>query len=363
MIIITPIIRLVFKIASVIFFILTALCCFGGYISPDVTAVGSVAVLGMPVMVSISALLITIWFFCKGWIISVIGILMLIMCASPIKMWFPLNSPTEPEPDAPTLSVLTWNVLHGRDLEQPNSKNARMLETILALEPDVVCLQELYSFSKNELEKFSQSAVDSLMKIYPYQLGTDGYDLKVLSKYPLRHVNFGTYHQYLLAEYFTVKTPSREIAMANVHLTSYLLTAEQRTILGTGNGKNMIAEKKELSRQIFGKMREVFPERAEAARMILSGMDQFAMPIIICGDFNDVPASWTYRLFLKEGFMDAYTATNFFPTYTYYKNSLYFHLDQICYRGALRPLSVDRIDVRTSDHIPLLAKFQVLSGY
>ncbi|MDE7510540.1 MAG: endonuclease/exonuclease/phosphatase family protein, partial [Muribaculaceae bacterium] len=84
-----------------------------------------------------------------------------------------------------------------------------------------------------------------------------------------------------------------------------------------------------------------------------------SMPTVICGDFNDVPASWTYRLFLKEGFKDAYCATNFFPTYTFYPHGFYFHLDQMLYRGDIRPLGVDRLDIRTSDHLPLLATFEV----
>lgn len=361
MLIISPILRLIFKIATIIFYLLTALCCFGGYISPEIFPLGSVAVIGMPIMLTISAILTIIWLCMGRWIVAAIGVIMFIACATPIKMWFPMNSPTDPEPGAPTLTLLTWNTLHGSDLEQPDYDGSRMMEKILELRPDVVCLQEIFGFNKGALQHFSQQALDSLRAIYPYELGNGTYDLRILSRYPLRHIYFGSLHSIRLAECFTVKTPTREVAIANVHLPSFLLNDDEKGIF---HMSNVNAKKKEtLGLGIIRKMERVFPQRAEAARKVLNGFDELAMPTIVCGDFNDVPASWTYRLFLKEGFQDAYVATNFFPTYTFYPNLMYFHLDQIFYRGALRPLSVERIDIRTSDHLPLLATFQILDGF
>lgn len=362
MIIISPLVRMVLSIASIIFYLLTAFCCFGGYISPDIFPLSSVAVIGMPVMLTLSAIITILWFCFGHWLIGSAGIVMFIACATPIKMWFPMNSPSEPEPEgAPTLSVLTWNILHGDDLEKPNYNGSRTLEKILELKPDVVCLQEIYGFKPNLLRHFSQATMDSLRQIYPYELGDGTYDSRVLSKYPLRHVYFGTINHYTLADCFIVKTPTREIAMANVHLPSFLLDKEEKTVLSVRNIN--AKDKEELGLSILRKMERVFPTRAEAAGKVINGFDGLAMPTIIVGDFNDVPASWTYRLFLKDGFQDAYVATNFFPAFTFWPNHMYFHLDQIFYRGGVRPLSVDKIALRTSDHYGLLATFQILEGY
>lgn len=359
MIVISPAIKMTVKVLSVILYILTALCCFGGVVPPSLFPLGSVAVIGMPVMLTLSAIVALIWLCSGRWIVGGLGVLMFFICLSPLKMWFPMNSKTDPEPGAPTLTVLTWNVLHGSDLEHPDASEARMLEEILKTNADVVCLQEIFGFNDKCLEHFSQATMDSLRKVYPYELGDGTYDLRILSKYPLRHVYFGSVNRANIAEYFTVKTPTREIAMANVHLPSFSLDEDERTIF-TKHGPR---EKEKLGIGIIRKMEYAFPVRAEAAEKILNGMEDLAMPTIICGDFNDVPASWTYRLFLKAGFQDAYVATNFFPTYTFYPNMFYFHLDQIFYRGGVRPLSVERLNIRTSDHMPLLATFQILNGY
>lgn len=362
MIIVSPLIRLILKIATIVFYLLTALCCFGGYISPNIFPLGSIAVIGMPIMLTISAILTVVWLCFRGWITAGIGVIMFIACSTPIKMWFPMNSPSEPEPaDAPTLTILTWNTLHGADLENPKAEGSRMLSKILELKPDVVCLQEIFGFDRTCLQYYSQATMDSLLKIYPYQLGDGTYDLRILSRYPLRHIYFGSLHSVRLAECFTVKTPTREIAIANVHLPSFLLNENEKGLFSVENAN--AKEKEKLGLDIVHKMERVFPERAEAAQKVLNGFEELAMPTIVCGDFNDVPASWVYRLFLKAGFQDAYVATNFWPTYTYYPHKFYFHLDQIFYRGAVRPLSVERLDIRTSDHLPLLATFQILEGF
>ncbi|MDE6330599.1 MAG: endonuclease/exonuclease/phosphatase family protein [Muribaculaceae bacterium] len=362
MFIISPIVRLVLKIATIILYILTAFCCFGGAVSPEIFPLGSMAVIGMPVMLTASAVVTIAWFCFGHWIVGAIGVLMFALCLSPIKMWFPMNSPTEPEPEAPVLTILTWNILHGADLEQPDSKDARTLRKILEVDADVVCLQEIFAFSDRCLSHYSQELVDSLYAKYPYQLGDGTWDLRILSRYPLRHIYFGSLNSFTLSEYFTVKTPTREIAMANVHLPSFALDENEKGIFSvpkTGGAK----EKEKLGLRILHKMEYAFPIRAEAAQKVLTGFEGLAMPTIVCGDFNDVPASWTYRLFLKAGFQDAYVATNFFPTYTFYPHLFYFHLDQIFYRGAVRPLSVERVDMHTSDHLGLVAKFQILQGY
>lgn len=365
MIIISPIFKLVMRIIGIIVSIIvytgTVISCYGGLISPDITPLGSVATIGMPIMVTISAIITVLWFVFGHWIIGSGGVLMFIICLSPIRMWFPMHFAPKPDPDVRKFTVLTWNTLHGDDLEQPDSKNARMLEEILKQDADIVCLQEIFGFEERFLKHYSQATVDSIFEKYPYRLGDGTYDLRILSKYPLEHLYFGSVHKFNLAEYFVVRFPERRIAMANVHLPSFALNENEKNIFSMGELESGgISEKKSLTHEIIGKLKYAIPMRAEAARKVNEGFGKMAMPIIICGDFNDVPASWTYRLFLKAGFKDAYTATNFFPTYTFYPHAFYFHLDQIFYRGSIKPLSVKRLNIRTSDHLPLLAEFEFI---
>lgn len=360
MIIVSPILRIIGIVATYIIYLVTILSCFGGMVPPSLTPWGSVLSIGMPFMVTISAAITILWFCFGHWIVGSAGVLTFIICISPIRMWFPMNGEKKPEREASTFTILTWNILHDRDLEDPGHVGSRTFSKILEIDADVVCLQEIQGFTPKNLHHYDQAILDSLFKKYPYVLGEDTYDLRILSKYPLRHIYFGSVNKYNLAEYFTVKFPEREIAMADIHLPSFALDENEKHIFTMGDRDEKAPSKENLSKAIVRKLKHAIPVRADAAKKINNGFQGLSMPVIICGDFNDVPASWTYRLFLKSGFKDAYVETNFFPTYTFYPNHLYFHLDQIFYRGSVKPLSVKRINIHTSDHLPLLATFEFL---
>ena len=98
--------------------------------------------------------------------------------------------------------------------------------------------------------------------------------------------------------------------------------------------------------------------RADRAADILRALDKVSGPLIVCGDFNDVPESWCYRLLRGDDLRDAYVETSFGPLITYNRHAFWFHLDQILYRGPLQALSVKKGRLRSSDHYPLLAEFE-----
>ena len=62
---------------------------------------------------------------------------------------------------------------------------------------------------------------------------------------------------------------------------------------------------------------------------------------------------------MADDLNDAYSETNFGPTFTYNKHLFLFHIDQILYKGDLKALKVERGSIDTSDHYPLLAEFEL----
>lgn len=359
MILVSPIIRLVCKIATLILYIVTLISCFGGYIPPSITPIGSVLTIGMPFLLIISAIVTIVWFCMGRWIIGGLGALTFFIAINPIKMWFPMQSAEKPSEGSFKFTLLTWNILHGADLEKPEYNGLRTIEEAMKLAPDIICMQEFTGGDNEMMKRKYPATMDSLLALYPYQLGLNAkYDITIFSKYPLRHAYFGSVYQWVLAEYCVVSLPGRDIALGNIHLPSFALDENEKSIFAPSTN---LQRKEDLTSRIYAKLKHAIPVRAVAAEKVIGGLTQLSMPMVICGDFNDVPASWTYRLFLKAGFKDAYCETNFFPTYTFYPNGFYFHLDQIFYRGEIRPLSVERLNIRTSDHLPLLATFELVN--
>ena len=109
---------------------------------------------------------------------------------------------------------------------------------------------------------------------------------------------------------------------------------------------------------ILGKMRNAFSVQARQLELLCEILKDYKDPIVVCGDMNNVPESYTWRVMTRNGFKDAYSEVGFGHLITYNKHLFWLHLDQIMYRGALRPLNVKKNRIKTSDHFPLTATFE-----
>lgn len=361
MFIVSPILKLFLKIASLVIYFLTALCAFGGYVPPEVMALPSVMVLALPYMVILSVVAILAWLMNKSWLIAGIGILMLIICWTPVHMNFPFNTSKKPADNAVTFTLLTWNVAHGEDFTKPDASFNRTFHTILEKDADIVCLQEMISFTPSEIPNMTQELYDSICSRYPYREKYNAHDVQIFSKYPFTRLPQAEDHYYPNARFARFKIKGHPFMLCNVHLTSYAIDPKDQTVIsGIRSPQGLEHSLKNFKNTLYHKLSKSFPLRSGVTKNLLWNIREYQGPVIVCGDFNDVPASWTYRLFIKDGFRDAYADTNPFCTATFYNNFLFFHIDQIMYRGMIRPLWVDRIDVRSSDHYGLISEFEFI---
>jgi len=88
-------------------------------------------------------------------------------------------------------------------------------------------------------------------------------------------------------------------------------------------------------------------------------------PVIVCGDFNDLPASRTVNL-MKEDFLDTWEAVGqgdgfTYPAATPEKRIDYIFITKPTTGGSLvlRPISAKVLRSDASDHLPLLVEFMI----
>ena len=60
---------------------------------------------------------------------------------------------------------------------------------------------------------------------------------------------------------------------------------------------------------------------------------------------------------------EVYPEVGFGPMITYYDNNFYFRIDHTLYRGALKPLRMERPSVKFSDHYPNITTFALTNSY
>lgn len=353
-----PVFRIAMRALSVIVWLLTIASAYGGKVNPDYFTIPAVLCLAFPYLAVLSVILIVFWAFNKKIIFTAIGVIALAACMGQMKNVFPLGASSKPESGQQTFKIMSWNVLHTDDIRKPDYPGNRAIEYIINSGADIVCLAELENFSNSELKNASPTLIDSLIRAYPFRAGRSSSDIKVMSKYPVDRVDIIPLDGRPRFEFFKVNLPGHRITVAMTHLSSYDLSEEERQVVTEIKSvKSAKSSVKEFKGTIMSKLRNAFRVRAKNAEDLRQAIDKTNGALIVCGDFNDVPGSWTYNLIKADDLKDAYAETNFGPTFTYNLHAFYFHIDQMLYKGPIKALSLDVGKINSSDHYPLIGEF------
>lgn len=361
--IIKPIFITVLKIISAVIYIATILSAFGGRVDPQLMTFPAFLCLAFPYFAIATIMLTVVWAFMVKIFFCGLGIFTIVICLTPLSVTFPVSGAKEADPGNFTFSIISWNVLHARDIRRTDYPGNRAVEYLTGSGADIICLAEIEDF-KEEFGNLSKAQHDSLFKAYPYHAGVTSTDIKVLAKYPVERLDldYGVAYPNRRFEFFKVFFPEgHELVIGMVHLYSFGLSEQERNVVTEINSVSSAKTSiKEMKGPIREKMKLAFTKRAGNATLLRSYIDDINkdMPLIICGDFNDVPASWTYNIIKGDDLRDAYAETNFGPAITYNLHAFYFHIDQMLYRGPLRALDLKVGKIDTSDHYPLVGEFE-----
>lgn len=378
--IIKPIVRMVLRIASFVLYGLTILSAYSGHVNPAITAIPAVLVIMMPYLVILTALTAVAWLVCGKWITGALGVGSLILASAPISSAVPLKLSNNPTDGKTEFSVLSWNCLHGWDQNLMTGRSDRpqnqlyneSLEFMLNSGADIICLQEMEQWEESEVPRLTQNFKEKFAVLYRYESHEVGKDTRVFSKYPVHNlparqlaerngVKLPDDWRSLLRYYsfYRVNIDGRRLLLVNMHLLSPGLNDKEREVItdirGTATAK---ASAREFKNSILSKMRDAFSVQARQLELLCEILKDYKDPIVVCGDMNNVPESYTWRVMTRNGFKDAYSEVGLGPLITYNKHLFWLHLDQIMYRGALRPLNVKKDRIKTSDHFPLMATFE-----
>lgn len=370
MFIVSPLIRLAFKIISIVLFILTIAAAYGGKCDPEYMTLPSVLVLALPYLAIATFVATVIWLLKGRLIMAILGILTIIACWPTLKDVTPIAFSKSEGTKTQTFRIITYNCLHLADTTKSEAPGNRAIRFLIDSEADIVCLQELKNFEDpNEIHHWQRQLIDSLYQAYPYRAGTTDTDLKVLSKYPVKLIPIASadaekenyWRQRRRWRLFEVDIKGFKLNLVDFHMSSYELSDNEREVLTEIRGVSTAKKSyKEFRQDIFPKLGEAFRARSyNVTEMVETTSD--INPIIACGDFNDVAGSWAYRIMRNAGFKDAYSETSFGPTNTFNQFLFLFHIDQIFYRGdQLRALKTKRHKINTSDHYPVEATFEII---
>jgi endonuclease/exonuclease/phosphatase family metal-dependent hydrolase len=262
-----------------------------------------------------------------------------------------------------TFKVLSYNLRLFNYFETPKKSGSekKMLEYVKTIHPEIICFQELF-LTGNALEK-DQEIRNTLGGRYFSHTKLLGrkknqyYGIVTYSRYPIifrgeiRHPGSSS-----LSIYSDIVIEKDTFRIFNNHLQSFRLRRMERSLIeelvSTEENQTM-DEIKTLSVSL----KQGFVRRALQAQVVKNYIDRSPYPVIVAGDFNDTPVSYSYRK-IRKGLNDAFVKSGYGAGFTYRGNYPPNRIDYILYDNKLASTKFDILKVKFSDHYPILASFR-----
>lgn len=241
-----------------------------------------------------------------------------------------------------TFKVMSYNIRHGRGLDDEVDLR-RIADDIRDTNADLIGLQEVdmgversYQFDLMSVLSGYTGLKSVFYKNIPFQGGE--YGNAILSRFPIE-------------------------SSRNLH---YIMEheGEQRGLLQT---EVRIGELTIAFMTTHIDYREDDTERLmNVDQMIETKRAYRGMPVLIIGDFNDVPGSNTHER-MKEYFTDVWEEHGEGDGYTFHAEDPDRRIDYIFYTNnlveddhpAIRPVDIKVIETDASDHLPIIATFVI----
>ncbi|MEG1402016.1 endonuclease/exonuclease/phosphatase family protein [Bacteroides sp.] len=337
------------------------LTAYSPYIHPVVHPIESCMGLTFPIFLLINLCFFIFWLIVH-YKYSALSLLGFLLCYSQILTYLPMNFRTAPTENS--LKLLSYNIMAFNHLEKTGGANP-ILSYIQKLDADIVCLQE-YVTPQNTKGHLNEKEIRKGLKAYRYrnvqQIGEKGSNqLACYSKYPIlsaRVIPYESHYNGSVA--YEIKVGDDTLTVINNHLESNKLTKEDKVVYESMI-KDPDADKvKSGARLLINKLAEASAIRSKQVDAIAREIATSPhAPIIVCGDFNDSPISYTHRV-IAEQLKDAFTESGRGLGISYNQNKFYFRIDHILISKNMSShnCTVDR-SIDSSDHYPIWCHIEI----
>ncbi|MDR0429386.1 MAG: endonuclease/exonuclease/phosphatase family protein [Tannerellaceae bacterium] len=360
--VIKNIIKYFMVIANVLAALLLILSAFSDRIAPEENLFFPYLGLVFPFICVLNIFFPIYWLFVSNRKYLLISLAAFVICWQAVRAYFPVHFRRTPESQEDVIKLLTYNVMgfayKDHTAESPNE----IIRYIANSGADIVCLQEYYFPRRGK--GLSELKVNEALSMYPYRsiifLKGSSWGLAVYSKYPIsnsRRIKYESENNASSIHEIDIK--GKKLTLINNHLESFKLTMEDKTrysdfIKGIGT-ETFDGLKGTIQR----KLGPAFMIRARQAREVAEEIKRADGDyILVCGDFNDTPISYTHRT-IQGSLLDAFAESGLGLGVTYNQNFFWFRIDNILHSANMQPLKCQVGNVKYSDHYPLWCYFRL----
>jgi endonuclease/exonuclease/phosphatase family metal-dependent hydrolase len=258
--------------------------------------------------------------------------------------------------NAVELKVLTYNVRAFNRFKWNNSPNTNkdILKLIKQNNPDIICFQEFY---KKEKGKMSITDILQVLKPMKYYYcfysyvdqKPSNFGIAIFSKYPI--VNKGKHsfkNTHNISMYCDITVNDETIRVYNNHLQSIKFIKGNYDFI---DSLTLSYDERKVSqiKDISFRLHDAYVFRAHQVKKISAHIKSSPYKVIVCGDFNDTPVSYTYRK-MRGSLKDAFRESGSGISNTYNGTFPAFRIDYILHSPQMRAYNYKVLKYNYSDH-------------
>jgi len=281
-----------------------------------------------------------------------------------IGNYFQINLKQECNCDSPnSFKLLSYNVrlfdLYNW-IENDSTKHD-ILRLVSNEEPDIICFQEFHTKRDDTTSIIGQLLGIPAAKYYHFVYNTisprrTNSGIATFSKFPI--INSGEIrfkNTSNVCIYTDIVIWTDTIRVYNNHLASFHLSYSDYNFIDSIGIKDDSEESIKGVMGISRKLNRGFVMRAQQVNLLAEHIRYSPYPVVVCGDFNDTPVSYTYhkmRKNLKDAFVESGKGIG--NTYNY---KIPIRIDYILHDPSLEAFDFRVLHVPLSDHFPVVSRF------
>jgi endonuclease/exonuclease/phosphatase (EEP) superfamily protein YafD len=344
---------------NILLVLLLALSYLSVYINPASVAFPALFGLAYPYIAAANLVMIILWILFRRWY-WLISALALVAGIGYIHNFIRFTNHGREEHHY--LKLMSYNVrlFNFYEAGETNS-HGKMLQLLKKEDPGILCLQEY--FVKGDPAVGERKLMEGLGgKVYThFKLIKSGtatrYGIATVSRYPIIHrgdvIHPGSSS---LTIYSDIVVDADTFRVYNNHLQSFRLRRMEGNFINEIAGEENGSSIDNIS-GIYRSLMQGFASRALQVDRVRRHMEKSPYPVIVAGDFNDTPVSYTYHR-IRGGLMDAFVEAGYGAGFTYRGKYPPNRIDYVLYSEGIECTDFDIVKVKYSDHYPIIAYFR-----
>jgi endonuclease/exonuclease/phosphatase family metal-dependent hydrolase len=370
-------------IFTAIFFILNSVAAvalffsfLAHFIPPATSMIVTYCGLAFPYLLFVNLGFIIFWIFIR-YQFALLSLIIVLLNVNNIDKYYQMRGLDKPNPCDNCIKMMSYNVklfglYNSNDMAEQLQGRNKIFQFLREEQPDIVCFQEYFVEKSNHLNFETTDSILSILNIkkryqhenagfyrtyFPVHTEEYFFGVAIFSKYRIIHSGFIPFPDTTTnsAMFADIRYKKDTIRIYSMHLASYHINPKELDIskmLGSDmlNSPKFNKKAKKLSRL----MHKAYIQRGEQAKIIRAHIDSCRYPVIICGDFNDPPNSYTAHK-IGKGFKDSFRTSGNGKGVTYHEALFpHYRIDYIFYDKHYNSYGhTVHTNLTVSDHYPV----------